>query len=116
MSPLLIAACWFALTGCGGWHRVDPTRPEPQPLRQQFQVWRGGHQVTLHALAVRGDSLSGVPFTLSPSCDSCRLLIPLAEIDSVRQGSGERTFMWMLAPLAVGFVVLLWFSTGYGRD
>jgi hypothetical protein len=75
--------------GCGsGWRRVDPAPATLRP-RQQVQVWSGGHARVLHAVIRDRDSLSGVPFQLPPGCDSCRITLPLATIDSLRVGNME---------------------------
>lgn len=80
----------LSTAGCGaGWRWVDPV-PASLPPRQQVQVWQGGHARVLHAVTHTPDSLSGVPYHLSPACDSCRVTLPLASIDSMRLGNMER--------------------------
>jgi hypothetical protein len=84
LRKLTLAA---VLAGCSpGWHRVTPGSSDALNTRQQFQVWSHGLAHQWHGLRVIGDSVSGVPFTRSPTCDSCRVQLALAEVDSVRAG------------------------------
>jgi len=46
-----------------------------------------------HALVIAADSISGVPFTSSPGCDSCRVAVPRAAVDSVRLGNPTAGFL-----------------------
>jgi hypothetical protein len=104
--------------GCGaGWRRVDPA-PATLPQRQQVQVWRDGHARVFHAVTRTQDSLSGVPFQLPPDCDSCRVTLPLASIDSVRVGNMEggaykSIGLALLGTAALG-ALLIW--AGFGAD
>jgi len=76
------------LVGCSpGWHRVTPGPSEALNTRQQFQVWSHGQAHQWHGVRVSGDSVSGVPFTRSPDCDSCRVRLALADVDSLRAGN-----------------------------
>lgn len=75
------------LQGCSaGWRRVAIRPDQPWPERQRLQVWHGGRHEQWHAVRLTRDSLSGVPFIRPPSCDSCRLALPLSEVDSLRTG------------------------------
>jgi hypothetical protein len=86
LLPLLLF-----LGACGaGWRRLDDLTPRTPPIRTQLQVWEGGHDRILHAGSLGADSITGVPFTMPPDCDSCRVSIGLSEVDSVRVGSKER--------------------------
>jgi len=101
----IVAACLSLLilaSGCSaGWKRVHPPGPMTYSKRQQVQVWHGTEAVVLHAVAVDSATLSGVPFIEHPDCDSCRIRLPIASVDSVRLGNQERGFL-----LGVGAVVL----------
>jgi hypothetical protein len=54
-----------------------------------------------HAVVVRHDSISGVPFVRPPDCDSCRRALPLDLVDSVRVGHPVTGF-WKTLGLVVG--------------
>ena len=92
------------LTACGaGWHRVEETTPQAFPVRQQVQLWMGDRTRVLHAVVVGADSVSGVPFQLPPTCDSCRVAVPRSTVDSMRLGNIERG---AVRGFKVGFLVL----------
>ena len=88
----------------------------PLPARQQVQVWASGQVLRLHGVIVRADSVSGVPFFKPLDCDSCRVGIPRAEVDSLRIGDPMDAF-W--GTTALGVVVTLvvlcrlgWYEAG----
>jgi hypothetical protein len=78
------------LCGCAGWQRVELASDTALATRQQVQVWRGSQARVLHAVRLSADSLVGVPFQKSPSCDSCRVAIARSDVDSLRLGNMER--------------------------
>ncbi len=93
--------------GCGaGWQQAAALVPGPLPTRQQVQVWSGGHARQWHAVAVARDSLSGIPYTEPPSCETCRESIARTAVDSVRLGSPEAGF-WKTLGLVVGALAML---------
>lgn len=89
----------------GGWHRLDDLTPRALPARAQVQVWQGGRATVLHAVKLESETLRGVPYIKPPTCDSCRLYLPLERVDSLRVGSKERGFFgtvgWVFAISAV---------------
>jgi hypothetical protein len=75
---------------CGaGWHRPAQVEPDPLAPRQQVEVWSGGSARRWHAVRIGSDSISGVPFMRPADCDSCRVAVPRAAVDSVRFGNPE---------------------------
>ncbi len=54
--------------------------------RQQVEVWSGGAVRRWHAVHVGPDSISGIPYLRAIACDSCRIALPRAAVDSVRLG------------------------------
>jgi hypothetical protein len=95
------------LNACGaGWRRTPDLGLGPLPRRQQAQVWHDGRSERWHAVDVRADSVSGVPFLHDPQCDGCRVALPRAEVDSVRLGNPSAG-LWKTFALAVSPVVLL---------
>jgi hypothetical protein len=94
-------------SACGaGWHRPEPLPSGALPPRQQVQVWQGGRARQWHAVRLGSDSISGVPFIASPDCDSCRVSVPRAAVDSVRLGSPTNG-LWGSVALGLGAVALL---------
>lgn len=118
----IVAACLSLLilaSGCSaGWRRMQPPGPRIYDKRQQVQVWRGTETVVLHAVVVDSASLSGVPFIEHPDCDSCRMSLPIASVDSVRLGNRERGFLvgvWIVA-LSIGALLAYWCLDGCTAD
>ena len=103
---------WLSFLGLGavacgaGWHQPALLRPGPLPVRKQAQVWSSGQAQRWHSVVVKADSISGVPFLQAPECDSCRMALPLAIVDSVRVGSPEAGF-WKTLGLIVGIPALI---------
>jgi hypothetical protein len=94
---------------CGaGWHRITPPAPTTLPSRQQVEVWQGGRLLRLHAIRLTNDSLSGVPFVKPPDCDSCRVSLARAEVDSMRAGN-PTAGLWKTVGLSVVSLVAVVF-------
>jgi hypothetical protein len=56
------------------------------------EVWSGGRVYRWHAVVLTADSVSGVPYLRPPSCDSCRVALSRAAVDSMRTGDvGDAT-------------------------
>ena len=71
---------------------MEDLTPRPFPARAQVQVWQGNKFILLHGLRLDPASLTGVPFTQAPTCDSCRVQMALGGVDSLRVGNKERGF------------------------
>lgn len=113
-NSLALILC-AVLAGCAGWHRLEVPVDTTLARRQQTQIWQAGQSRVLHAVRVTADSLFGVPFTQSPSCDSCVIRIARAGIDSVRVGDQEApAIVGILVPLASGLLLLYLVSSGIG--
>ena len=107
-------ACGLAAlaAGCGaGWHRSPSPPVGPLPARQQVEVWRRGSALRWHAVVVGADSVSGVPFILPVTCDSCRVQLPRTEVDSLRLGNPVGGF-WRSVGLVLG-LGLAFYATAY---
>jgi len=99
---VLLAAC---VSGCAGWTRVESLEPDSLPPGQDVQVWTGRKARVLHGVTIGQDSIRGIPFQLPLSCDTCRVAVPLAAVDSVRVGSeAQNGFLWVAG---VGGVLLV---------
>jgi hypothetical protein len=101
-TPLLA----LTLLGCNGWGgaQAGATLPADLETRRRLQVWSDGRSQVLHAIRLGNDTLSGVPYWQAPECDSCRVLIPSARVDSVR----VRTFSRRKTVILVGAVGLFY--------
>ena len=99
--PFLLLA---ALTGCTHWVKDESvlaaSAPDP---RKQFQVFTPTDVIRAHSIRSDSTILSYVSFVQPPDCDSCRVAIPLASVDSVRTGevSAKRTFIFLGSLIAM---------------
>jgi hypothetical protein len=92
------------VNACGaGWHRAEPSPASQLPPRQQVQIWQGPQKRVLHAVVVTADSISGVPYQISPDCDSCRVYLARNTVDSMRLGNMEKG---ALKSVGLGYVLM----------
>jgi hypothetical protein len=102
-SAMPLAGLWL-MSACGaGWHREEVTPERPLPPPQQVQLWMGEETRVLHRVVVGADSVTGVPFQLPPTCDSCRVAVARSIVDSMRLGNQERG---ALRSMGLGYVAL----------
>jgi len=104
LSQFRVASAVFALAcmGCGaGWSRRPLNSLGPISARQQVQVWHSGRADILHKVRVDSTQLAGIPFHKPLTCDSCYVVIPRAQIDSVRVGELVDG-LWRSTALALG--------------
>src|SRR6266571_4175123 len=73
-------------TACTTWGhaRGGDVLARPIPERRPLEVWSGGRRYDVHGVRVVGDSVVMVPHWKPPACDSCRIVVPRAAVDSVR--------------------------------
>ena len=115
-SPLML---FLMLTesACGaGWHRIDPAVPSHLRERQQVQLWQHGRRLQLHAVRLVADSISGVPFVQSPDCDSCRITLPRASVDSIRTGNPTSGFLKTTGLVLGGMLALALIACTVGEN
>jgi hypothetical protein len=115
VTVVLAAAATSSACG-GGWRRVEDVTPRTFPTRAQIQVWRGGRFTLLHGLRLDSHTLSGVPFTQAPTCDSCRVQFALSEVDSLREGNKERGFLRTTGIVVAIGLVWAYLFRGVGGD
>jgi hypothetical protein len=101
LSVLYLPLVLLSISCGAGWHEPTALAPGPLPSRQQVQVWSDGRAWQWHAVAVSPDSISGVPFTESPTCLVCREGIVRTAVDSVRLGNPVAGF-WRTIGLVLG--------------
>ena len=96
------------VSGCAGWHRVEPNVAARLKPSAQVQVWRGDSTDVLHGVVLTPDSVSGIPYFRPLACDSCRRGRPLAQVDGLRVGNRERAGLMLVG---IPMAALLGFST-----
>ena len=104
----VLGGLWVSSCGAGTW---APTTLNPgvRPPREHVRVWAGRKSYDWHAVRVTADSVSGVPFFQHPRCDSCRVAVPLAAVDSVQSGGEFVDDATQLAFVGLTFVLSLLF-------
>ena len=81
------AAVLLLLTGCGpGWERTDVAPGTALEARDQFLIHHGAVTDRWHAVKISEDSVVGIPWLQPIDCDSCRVALPRASVDSIRAG------------------------------
>lgn len=86
----LRAACIFCalmLPGCSnntpvGWRHVDPATPVKS--HDLVWIWSRAGTNKWYAVVVTPDSVSGIPFEMPLTCDSCRRSLPRSQVDSMQ--------------------------------
>jgi len=83
----------------------SPHAPEPVDLaaNRQVRVWTADRTWRLHAVQFVSDSLIGIPFQQPTTCDTCRVAVPLAAVDSMQTGGGSegRAIALIAVPIAL---------------
>lgn len=98
---LTLALC-LGQFGCGGGWRSEPMVPPgpPDPSRQ-VQLWIAGKRLVLHGVTVDQTEVTGIPFQRPLGCDSCRVSIPRAAVDSMRVSTPPAGF-WKTLAITLG--------------
>lgn len=79
-----------AQTACGaGWTSTVVSPRTRFPEDRQVQVWMGDGTLRWHAVRITDSTVTGVFFLEPADCDSCRVSVPRAEVDSLRVGNPE---------------------------
>lgn len=86
--------CWplvVLVAGCVNtvrWVREDvhPVAVQGDRHLDRARMWSGDRVLDWRAVLITRDSVSGVPAALFTHCDSCRITVPSAAIDSLKVG------------------------------
>ncbi len=76
---LLLLAAGCAPEVC----RIADLRPLPLPPGEEVLIYSSGKVVRWHAVVISPDSLTG-PYAMPAKCDSCRLSLSRAGVDSIQ--------------------------------
>jgi len=111
----VVTALTVSSASCGaGWHQPKQLEPGSLSPRQQVQVWSGGTARRWHAVRVGPDSISGISFVQPTNCDSCRIALPHAAVDSIRLGDPVEG-LWKSVALVLGtFTLALIYTCRHG--
>ncbi len=108
------AACLLLLlSACSSFQAGRPLDqlPLPVPPEKRVEVWSAGERYQLHALTLDADSLRGVRWWHDPKCDSCRVSLARASVDSVRTLRYDGSGTGILVVLALPAAFMLWLIT-----
>lgn len=83
--------CWLLLVltaGCypAHWELEELILPGTLPPEQQVKIWTGATHVRWRAVVYTRDSITGVPYEMPTTCDSCRIAVPRSAVDSISVG------------------------------
>lgn len=67
---------------------------------RELAIWRGAHADTLHVIRLTDSTVSGVPLPSPPDCDSCRVSLVLAQVDSTTRPRPPRHWLSVALPAA----------------
>jgi hypothetical protein len=69
------------------WDREEMILPGNLPPEQQVKIWSADSVFWWHAVVYTRDSITGIPYTIPTTCDSCRIALPRQAVDSIRVGN-----------------------------
>lgn len=112
-----LVICLLFAAGCAPRVRSISLAPDTLPDHHQVDLWHSGGRVTLHAVRIADDTVSGVMYWQPPACDSCRVTFPLAGVDSLRTSNREAGGLFLAStPFLVLFATLLAWHLSAGSD
>ena len=98
--------------GCAstGWHRIAAVPPEM--FEGHVQIWTVGNLMHWHDVWLTSDVISGIPDSASVKCDTCRVTLPLTQVDSILQPNpprGDKIMKVARYPLGIAVLAgILW--------
>ena len=85
---VLSAGCLFLAVlaaGCSTYWAQRPLDPlTPVERTHPVWIWSGGAVHKWYGVLLTQDSVSGIPFEVPLTCDSCRRSLPRTQVDSMR--------------------------------
>jgi len=97
------------LNGCTHWRKDETVLLAPVPERKPVQIFTPTSTIIAHSVRVDPTTLSYISRYRPSDCDSCRVTIPLATVDSVRASkvSATRTSLLITSLLALYTLLVL---------
>jgi hypothetical protein len=114
MRRTAAAGLLFLLSACSSFQAGRPLDqlPLPVPPERRVEVWSQGKRYQLNTVTVDADSLRGVRWWDHPDCDSCRVAIVRAAVDSVRISRYDGGETGALALIVIP-IVTLWYIVSH---
>jgi hypothetical protein len=111
---LSISLLCVTVGACGaGWHQPEDLAPGAFSEHQQVRVWEGDRTLRCHALLVTADSVSGIHWLEPVTCDSCRVTLARAQVDSLQFGNPVAGF-WKTSGLVIAVLGVSSYCAVYG--
>ena len=81
-------------------------------LESPFQIWTAAGLLRWHDVWIAGGTISGIPDGTSVSCETCRLTLPLTQVDSILQpkpNDGDKIMRIARYPLGIAVLAgIIW--------
>ena len=91
--------------GCApSWGPPTVNLPTPLHPRTAVKIWSGGEVQKWHAVVISESWVSGIPYQMPITCDSCVLRIPRSEVDSMRLDNKGPSGLAILGIVAAALV------------
>ena len=84
---LVLTAGCYAGSHAGPWELEEMIVPGNLPREQHVKIWSGDTVFRWHAVIYTRDSITGIPYTMPVTCDSCRIALARSAVDSIRVGN-----------------------------
>lgn len=107
MQRLAVLLLPILLASCTHWVKDEKVLLDPVPVRDQLQIFTPAGDIRAHSVRVDSTTLSYVPYVMPPDCDSCRITLPRASVDSVRSSklSVSRNVVLFASLFALGYAL-----------
>lgn len=88
--------------GCASQGAWDGSFGLPTPLWPQalVRIWSGGEVQEWHAVVITEDTVSGIPYQMPVTCESCVVRIPRTQVDSMKVEYKKTNALEMVGLLA----------------
>lgn len=115
VCAVMVANC--STNSAVGWRRVDQTTP----VKSHDLVWIWSRTGTSkwYAVRVTQDSVSGLPYEMPWTCDSCRRSLPRSVVDSMQVGyeihrSDSKTILEVAGAVGAALLIEIAICTAIG--
>ena len=97
-------------SGCVSGGQWEQPRDQARPIKPSDPVWiwSNGTVEKWHGVVITPDSVSGIPYDIPLTCDTCRRSISRAQVDSLKYRTGGvvgKTSLQIAGVVAAGLLV-----------